>query len=143
MKVNEKRNEITAIPEILKALDINGCIVTIDAMGCQKEIAEKIIEHGGDYILALKGNQGNFHAQVKDFMDISVETKFEDIPHEKTVTVEKDHGRIETREYYLVNNLDWLENRKDWVGLNSVGVVVSQRKSQGKTTTETRLYIAS
>jgi predicted transposase YbfD/YdcC len=143
MKVSEKSNEITAIPEILKALDIHGCIVTIDAMGCQKDIAEKIIENGGDYILALKGNQGNFHEQVKDFMDISVETNFEDVLHEKTVTIEKDHGRIETREYYLINELDWLENREDWVGLNSVGVVVSQRKTQDKTTTEARLYISS
>lgn len=143
MKVNEKSNEITAIPEILRVLDISGCIVTIDAMGCQKDIAAEIIEKGGDYILALKGNQGDFHAQVKDFMDISVETKFEDIPHEKMETIEKDHGRIETREYYLVNELDWLKNRDDWVGLNSVGVVVSQRKTRDKTTKEARLYISS
>lgn len=143
VKVDEKSNEITAIPEILSVLDINGCIVTIDAMGCQKEIAEKIIDGGGDYILALKGNQGNFHEQVKDYMDISVKTGFEDIPHEKTVLIEKDHGRIETREYYLVNELDWLENKKEWKGLNSIGVVVSTRKFQSKTTTETRLYISS
>ncbi len=143
VKVDEKSNEITAIPEILSVLDIHGCIVTIDAMGCQKNIAEKIIKGGGDYILALKGNQGNFHAQVKDFMVTSVETKFENVLHEKTVTIEKDHGRIETREYYLVNELDWLENRKDWVGLNSIGVVVSKRTIRDKTTTETRLYISS
>ena len=90
-------------------------------MGCQKDIARKIIAGRQDYILALKGNQGNFHAQVKDFMDISVESGFEDVIHEKTVTIEKDHGRIETREYYLINELDWLENRQDWHGLNSVG----------------------
>lgn len=143
LKVDEKSNEITAIPEILSVLDIHGCIVTIDAMGCQKDIAEKIIAGGGDYILALKGNQGNFHEQVKDFMSISVETGFEDVPHEKTVTIEKDHGRIETREYYLVNKLDWLENRQNWHGLNSLGVVVSKRTIQDKTTTETRLYISS
>ncbi len=143
VKVDEKSNEITAIPQILSVLDIHGCIVTIDAMGCQKSIAEKIIKGGGDYILALKGNQGDFHAQVKDFMVTSVETKFEDVPHEKTVTIEKDHGRIETREYYLINELDWLENRKDWVGLSSIGAVVSTRKIQNKTTKETRLYITS
>ncbi|GAB1355829.1 ISAs1-like element ISEc1 family transposase [Erysipelotrichia bacterium] len=143
LKVDEKSNEITAIPEILSVLDIYGCIVTIDAMGCQKDIAEKIIAGGGDYILALKGNQGNLHAQVKDFMNMSVETGFEDVPHEKTVTIEKDHGRIETREYFLVNELDWLENRQDWHGLNSVGVVVSRRTIQDKTTSETRLYISS
>lgn len=143
VRVDEKSNEITAIPEILSVLDIHGCIITIDAMGCQKDIAEKIIEGGGDYILALKGNQGKFHAQVKDYMDISIETSFEDIPHEKTVMIEKDHGRIETREYYLVNELDWLGNKKEWKGLNSIGVVISTRKIQGKTTTETRLYISS
>jgi predicted transposase YbfD/YdcC len=76
-------------------------------------------------------------------MSISVETSFEDVPHEKRVTIEKDHGRIETREYYLVNELDWLENRQNWHGLNSVGVVVSKRKFQDKTTMETRLYISS
>ena len=71
------------------------------------------------------------------------ETDFEGVPHEKTVTIEKDHGRIETREYYLINELDWLDNRQDWHGLNSVGVVVSKRTIQDKTTTETRLYISS
>lgn len=143
VKVDEKSNEITAIPQILSVLDINGCIVTIDAMGCQKDIAAKIIAGKGDYILALKGNQGNLHDQVKDFIDISVENDFEDVLHEKTVTIEKDHGRIETREYYLVNDIDWLDNRQDWKGLKSVGVVVSSRTIQGKTTTEKRLYISS
>lgn len=143
IKVDDKSNEITAIPEILSVLDIKGCIVTIDAMGCQKNIAKQIIDKGGDYILSLKGNQGNLYEQVKEYAITSIETSFEDVEHEKYTTTEKDHGRIETREYYLLKDLDWLENKKAWCGLNSVGIVVSTRKTRGKTTTETRFYITS
>lgn len=143
LKVEEKSNEITAIPKILQALDIRGCLITIDAMGCQKAIAALTVENGGDYILALKGNQGKLHEQVKDFMEISIETGFEDVEHETTHSLEKDHGRIETRKYYLINDLDWLEGRDKWKDLNSVGLVISERKVGDKTSTENRYYLCS
>ena len=143
VEVDQKSNEITAIPKILRALEIKGCLVTIDAMGCQRDIAEQIIDNGGDYALALKGNQGLLHEQVKDYLEISFETNFEDVPHKRTTTMEKDHGRIEKREYFLVSDIDWLEGKENWKGLNAVGLVVSHRKINGKTTVNMRFYLTS
>ncbi|MBF0548162.1 MAG: ISAs1 family transposase [Candidatus Riflebacteria bacterium] len=143
IKVDEKSNEITAIPKILKALDVKGCMITIDAMGCQKSIAKQISEAEGDYALALKGNQGKIHEQIKDYMEASIESKFEDIKHETKTTIEKDHGRIETRKYYLINDLNWLEGREEWPSLRSVGLVISKRKIGEKTTIENRYYLTS
>ena len=104
VKVNEKSNEITAIPKLLQILEIQGCIVTIDAMGTQKEIAQEIIERGGDYILSLKGNQGNIHQDVKQLFDWGLKTQFENIPHETCSTVNKGHGRIEIRRHWLLSS---------------------------------------
>ena len=143
VKVDEKSNEITAIPKILRSLEIKGCLITIDAMGCQKEIAKQIKNQGGDYILSLKGNHSKLHEEVKEYIDTCIETNFDEVPHEKHKTNEKDHGRIETRQYYLISDLNWLENKKCWMGLNSIGVVVSKRKIGDKTSEERRLYITS
>ncbi len=101
LKTDEKSNEITAIPELLGMLDIKGCIVTLDAMGCQKEIAQKIIEKEADYVLALKGNQGILHDDVKLYLDSIMEKQLKDIAHQTTETIEKDHGRIEERRYLI------------------------------------------
>lgn len=136
-KVDAKTNEITAIPELLDLLVIKGSIITIDAMGCQKEIAKKIIEKNADYIFGLKGNQGDLHENI--------ETYFND----KTLSfdcyeeTDKGHGRIEIRKIYVSSSIDWLEQKKDWKGLSSIIKVESTRILQDKQTTEYRYYISS
>jgi predicted transposase YbfD/YdcC len=127
VKTNEKSNEITAIPELLDLLMIKGCIVTIDAMGTQKEIAKKIVkDKKADYVLALKGNQGNIHDAVRGYFEDALKEKFAGVDHESYKTVEKGHGRIEKRNYYLLTDLGWLPERKAWYGLAGVGMVVGR-----------------
>ncbi|MDR3584252.1 MAG: ISAs1 family transposase [Desulfosporosinus sp.] len=146
LNVNEKSNEITAIPELLKMLDINGCIITIDAMGTQTEIAKTIIESGTDYVLALKENQNTLHDDVELYFNEEVlkkgkkELVKEDIYH---ITLEKDHGRIEKREYYMVKDVSWLEQLNRWPNLSAIGMAVFERQEQDKTSVETRLYSMS
>jgi predicted transposase YbfD/YdcC len=98
-KVDDKSNEITAIPELLNLLMLEGCIVTIDAMGCQKEIAEKIVDKKADYVLAVKGNQVTLHEDLKLFFEDALKEKFKDVVHDHYKTLNKDHGCIEKREY--------------------------------------------
>lgn len=146
LKVNEKSNEITAIPELLKLLDISGCIITIDAMGTQTEIAKTIIESGADYVLALKENQKTLHDDVEFFFkeEVLTKAKKELVKDEIYLkTLEKDHGRIEKREYYMVTNVSWLDQIDKWPNLSAIGMVVSERQEQEKTSIETRLYIMS
>ena len=151
VKVAEKSNEITAVPELLRALELTGCIVTLDAMGCQKKIAKEIIESDADYVLALKGNQETVHEEVKSYLDDAIAQRAipsAEIPprpspltfHE---TVEKDHGRIETRRYWQSQTLDWFADQGKWEGLRSVGVVESVRDVNGQATTERRYYLSS
>ena len=143
VKTSEKSNEITAIPELLKLLDINGCIVTIDAMGCQKDIAEQIISQGGDYILALKENQKKLYQDVKLFFEDALERGVEDIPYAHCQTVDGDHGRIETRDYYLTSDIAWLQGQENWKGLKSIGMVISVRENGEKVSRESRFFICS
>jgi predicted transposase YbfD/YdcC len=154
LKVDEKSNEITAVPELLRVLELAGCIVTVDAMGCQKKIAKEIIEADADYVLALKGNQETVHAEVKSFLDATLEEKQKQRPKGAVIpkaaahlqqleTVEKDHGRLETRRYYQSAELDWFADRAKWEGLRSVGMVQAVREVDGKTTTERRYYLSS
>ena len=121
LKVNEKSNEITAIPKLLEMLDLSGCIVTIDAMGCQKEIAKTIVDKNADYVLALKGNQGNLHENVELFFQDQIERDFADGDVDTHKTVDVDHGRVEVREYWSVSSINWLEERKGWKGLQAIG----------------------
>ena len=144
VKVDEKSNEITAIPKLLKILAIQGCIVTIDAMGTQKEIAQEIIEQGGDYILSLKGNQGNIHQDVQQLFDWAFKINWKNIPHEAYSTIDKGHGRIEIRRYQLLSSVEYLEDSQLWSGLKRVGLVESERRIQGKQPTfEKRYYLIS
>ena len=143
LKTEEKSNEITAIPELLGMLDIKGCIVTIDAMGCQKEIAKQIVTQGGDYVLALKGNQGGLYDDVKLYMDSLIMQQFKNRPIQTTKTLDKGHGRIEERHYWITDSIDWLPQIKDWEGLKSIGVVESTRHIGENITTEHRYYITS
>lgn len=143
IKTNEKSNEITAIPELLDLLAINDCIVTIDAMGCQKEIAEKIIKKKADYVLALKGNQGNLHKDVVDFFEDAEKNSFKDIEYKYHVTRDKGHGRNEIRKYYLAEDINWLSMKKEWKGLKSIGMAIRECEVKGKKTIEKRYFISS
>ncbi len=143
MKVDEKSNEITAIPELLKMIDIKGCTITIDAMGTQKEIAKQIIQQEADYILALKGNQGIPHMVVEDYFQKGLKNNFLGINFDYFEEIDKDHGRIEIRKCWMVSDLKWLYDRIFWSGLKSVGMVQSTRIIDDKETTETRFYLIS
>lgn len=141
--VSEKSNEITAIPELLDMLELKGCLVTIDAMGCQKDIAEKIIEKGGDYILALKANQKNLHEEIKDYFDDAIENDFRDTKFHLFQSTEKDHGRLESRQYYVTSEIEDLFEVKNWPGIKCIAMVLSQRKVDGEISREKRYYISS
>jgi len=138
-----KSNEITAIPELLGTLMLRGCIVTIDAMGCQKAIAEKIVDQGGDYVLALKGNQGSLAEQVEEAFIDAEARDYEGVQSDYFETVERGHGRREIRRYWTLAELDGIERKDQWKKLNMVGMVQSIREQEGHTSSEYRYYIAS
>lgn len=140
-KVKNKSNEITAVPELLRALELAGCIVTADALHCQKNIAKEIKEADADYVLALKGNQGTAFAEVKAFLDDAI-TRQES--HLVTLeTTDKEHGRLEVRRYWQTEKLDWFADRAAWEGLKSVGVVEAHRTINGLESVERRYYLSS
>jgi predicted transposase YbfD/YdcC len=139
----EKSNEITAIPELLRLVDIKGAIITIDAMGTQKAIAEQIIDGEADYLLALKGNQGTLHKAVIDYIDEQSENNFADVAARRHVTEETGHGRTETRSYIQMPAPKDLPGLELWKGLKSIGMVVSECLRDGKETVEIRYYISS
>jgi predicted transposase YbfD/YdcC len=136
VKVDDKSNEITAIPELLDELDIEGDIVTIDSMGCQKNIAEKIIGYQADYVLAVKENQPSLLAQIE--LSFRLEK-----PAEIFQTIEKDHGRIETRRCSVIRDLKWVEVKDEWPGLKTIVRMDRKREIGDKTEEETQYYIAS
>jgi predicted transposase YbfD/YdcC len=139
----EKSNEITAIPELLRLVDIKGAIITIDAMGTQKAIAEQIINSEADYVLALKGNQGTLHEAVIDYIDEQSKNDFADVTVGRHVTNEKGHGREETRSYIQMPVPEELPGLDQWKGMKSIGMVVSECLRNGKDTIEVRYYISS
>lgn len=141
--VSDKSNEITALPELLKVLDVQGAIVSIDAMGCQQAIARQVRAQGGDYLLGLKGNQRALLEQVEYFFKVARAEHWHAVPHGHHEMVEKDHGRIETRRMWCVSALDWLPQRNDWPGLEQVIMVESQRCVGEKVSTELRYYLSS
>jgi len=146
VKVDEKSNEITALPKLLEMLTIKGCIVTIDAMGCQTEIAEKIIDREADYVLALKGNQGTLHSEVQDLFSYAEQTEFEGISHDFHETIDGNHGRIEIRRYWTIFDpeyINYLNPKGMWPDLQSIGMVKAERRIGDKTSCETRYYISS
>ena len=142
VKVNEKSNEITALPTLLDTLLLKGCIVTIDAMGCQREVAAKIIERDGDYVLALKGNQGNLYEQVRCYLDEALELACTlGNYHEEESS---GHGRHEIRRCWAMDELEgWLEGVKKWKGLRSVVVVEREWTQKGERKVERRYFITS
>lgn len=143
VKCEEKSNEITAIPELLKILNLEGCIVTIDAIGCQKEIVKQIAEKKADYVISLKGNQGNLHQDIKDYLDWAERIKFKDITYDYCRTLEKGHGRIEERRCWVTEEIEWLEGKEEWKNLKSVIMVEAIREVIGKEKTVERRYFIS
>jgi len=144
IKTEEKSNEITAIPELLDLLDVSGCIVTIDAMGCQTKIVDKIVSKGADYVLAVKGNQGRLSEDIQLFFADELPNKMKDVLHDYHKTVEKDHGRMERREYYITEEIDWLkESHPKWKDMKSIGIAKSTVQIGDKTREDIRFYISS
>lgn len=143
VKVADKSNEIVAIPALLDMMAIEGAIVTIDAIGCQRNIAEKILAKKADYVLALKGNQGSLREDVEVFVAEQKASGFEDTKLSRHQTVDGDHGRIETRTYTAIHEVTWLQERHDWPGLRGVVMVESTREIGDKIERETRFYITS
>jgi len=141
--VAEKSNEIVAIPALLDMMTIEGAVVTIDAMGCQRAIARKIKDKKADYIIALKGNQGTLHEDVRFFAAEQKARDFQDTTVTRHQTLDGEHGRIETRKYTAIHDVSWLQERHDWPGLAGVLMVESTRELPGKTEQETRFYITS
>lgn len=142
-KTNEKSNEITAIPKLLKLLDIRGCIISIDAMGAQKAIAEQIREQGGDYVLSLKGNQSTLHQDIQLFLETEIAK-----PHSRHIVdaceeIGKEHGRIESRRCFVSDHLDWLTQKPLWKDLKTVAVIEETRTIREKVSIERRYFISS
>ena len=142
-KTQEKSNEITAIPELLQRLDLRGATVTIDAMGTQKTIAKQIVKQGGDYVLPLKGNQGDLYQDVLQLFDAAFKQQFQNLDHEFDETQDNGHGRIETRRYWLMGQTQYLLGAELWEGLSRMGCVESVRRIEGETSVERRYYILS
>lgn len=138
----EKSNEKTAIPELLSTLALQGCTVTIDAIGTQANIAQAVCDRGADYVLAVKDNQPKLAQSIRDFMT-DFKTQPQHTPHSFWETVEKDHGRLETRRCYVFAQLECLYKPEQWPALKSFVVIESERLIQNKTTCEQRLYISS
>ena len=146
VKTEDKSNEITAIPRLLEMLELNGCIVTIDAMGCQKEIAQGILNRGADYVLAVKQNQGRLYDDVRDLFEGAEESGFHGVPHDYATTLNKGHGRIERRECWSVSDpvcLEYLSTAGEWPGLGTVVKVAGRRETEDGTTLQARYYISS
>jgi len=143
VKVDDKSNEITAIPKLIKMLDLAGATVTIDAMGCQKEIAKVITDQEADYVLALKENHPTLYDDVTLFFEEGKATDFAEIDHEYHETVDGDHGRIETRRYWITSDIEWLGAKASWSNLQSIGMVESCREMGDKVASETRYFLTS
>ena len=152
VRTEEKSNEITAIPRLLELLDLKGCIVTIDAidaMGCQKEIAQNILEQGADYVLAVKQNQGRLHDDLRDLFEEGEATGFEGVSHAYATTLNKGHGRLERRDCWSISDpdcldcLDYLSTGQEWPGLRSVVKVVGRREAETGITVQPRYFISS
>ncbi len=143
VKVDDKSNEITAIPKLLDLLALKGAIVTLDAMGCQRKICQQVIDQEADYVIGLKGNQGRLRKDVELFFDEHLERDIGGAFIKKGETVDADHGRIETRHCTVCSNTEWLTKRHHWPGLKAVIMTEYTREIRGKAETYRRFYISS
>jgi predicted transposase YbfD/YdcC len=144
MPVDEKSNEITALPEVLHSLALAGCVVTIDAIGCQREIARQVLDQDGTYILALKDNQETLHSDVQMSVALAQADDFAGVRHDRAQTIETGHGRIETRRALVIDDpavLAWIQERHAWPGLAAIGMVQAERRIGDERTSEDRYYI--
>jgi len=138
LKTDDKSNEITAIPELIKTLDLRGAIVTIDAMGCQKKITQTIIAAAADYVIQVKDNQKMLHEDIALFFQEPAHG-----PFDTWETVDGEHGRIETRRYFTTDDIGWLPGKTGWAGINTICMAVREREVLGKVSTETSYFISS
>lgn len=138
LKTDDKSNEITAIPELIKTLALEGAIVTIDAMGCQKKIAQTIIDAKADYVLQVKDNQPSLHEDISLFFQQPEKGRFDTFQ-----TIDGEHGRIETRRYFTTDQIDWLCGKHQWAGINTIAMAIREREVNGKASTETAFFISS
>lgn len=143
VKTDEKSNEITAIPELLELLVIEGCVVTIDAMGTQKEIVKKIRAKKADYTLAVKENQPALYGDIKDYFEAALADRTGGFMYESFSRSEKGHGRIEKRQYYYSTDIEWLEQKKDWKDIMGIGMVRRTSTEKGNISTDIRYFISS
>ena len=143
LKTEEKSNEIRAIPLLLQLLELRGCIVTIDAMGCQREVTAQIISQGADYVLSLKGNQGLMHEEVAEYFAWAEEINFKDLAVDYCATLEKDHGRIEGRRCWATEDTDWFTEKAEWAGLRSFIMIEAEREVLGQGLSVERRYFIS
>lgn len=146
MAVADGANEIATLPALLDVLSLKGCLVTIDAAGCQTQIARQLVDQEADYVLALKGNQETLYHEVVELFREAHATTFADIAHDTWETLEKGHGRIERRRAWLIDDPDylaWLDEDEAWPGLHSVGMIEATRRSGETVTRERRYYLSS
>jgi len=146
LKVNAQSNEMKVIPELLKLLDLTGCIVTLDALNCQIPIARQIKAQNAHYVLAVKENQGQLYDDLKDLFAECLVEHFHQVPHDYHRTVNKGHGRIEIRECWTLSDPEFLEyvrQRQQWAGLQTVGMVRAERRVNGKHSSAIRYYIST
>ena len=143
VSTNEKSNEITATPRLLELLEISGCVVTIDAMGCQKKIAETIIARGADYVLAVKDNQPSLSEDIRPYFEGVAAGAPALADMALLETVDGDHGRIETRRHWITSDIEWLRQHHPWEGLQSIGMIERRREVGDKTSVESHYYILS
>lgn len=146
VKVDDKSNEKTAIPELLNLLELSGCIVTIDAMGTQESIAEMIMDQKADYVLALKQNQGHLYEAVDTLFEDARQVEFDYLTYDYHQTVDGGHGRIEIRRYWVTSDIDWLPEvtlKPLWAGLRSIGMVEAERRLGEQVTLQKRYFLTS
>lgn len=142
VKVDDKSNEITAIPDLLDLIDITNSIITIDAMGCQKDITQKIIDKEGHYCLAVKNNQKLLYSELKEYFDFALKDKEELKEIYRYVETNKDHGRIERREHFVTYNVDFIYGKENWKNLNSIGMTQNYREINGEVSIQEKFYIS-
>ena len=142
-KTEAHSNEIEAIPKLLEVLDLKGCIVTVDAIGCQEEIAAKLVEQKADYVLTVKANQGSLHEEVREFFDTALAHSFRGVKHDYHEEVDKGHGRLEVRRYWVSPMLGTLSHPERWKGLKAIGMVEAERRVGEQVSVERRYYICS
>jgi len=145
-KVDDKSNEITAIPKLLKLLEVTGCIVTVDAIGTQTKIAKTIIDQGGDYILAVKENQGHLYEDIHDLFEDNQQFNYAGVPHSYTKLVNKDHGRLEIRQCWTISDPEFLANIRDltrWEGIQTLVMILSERRIGDELEVQDRYFISS